>query len=154
MFSSTEIYWIKQTEKNLKKVGFKKHKRMVLYFTPALSMETNSIVRGFKIKDTDLMNRLRWVVGHVIRVHGSEPMDEGKLPLGPTNPLAPQNALSPASWLKRLENIQLAMPDLVPSLCRLTLQASKYTQHLPPEKIDGLAEWYHYIQDFWKRMQD
>ena len=43
MFSSTEIDLIKQTEKNLKKVGVKKHERIVLYFTPALSVVANSI---------------------------------------------------------------------------------------------------------------
>ena len=59
MFSSTEIDLIKQTEKNLKKVGVKKHERIVLYFTPALSVVANSIVRNFKINDTDLMDRLR-----------------------------------------------------------------------------------------------
>ena len=97
MFSSTEIDLIKQTEKNLKKVGVKKHERIVLYFTPALSVVANSIVRNFKINDTDLMDRLRWVVGHVVRVYGSEPVSEGKLPLDSTNPLAPSNALSTTS---------------------------------------------------------
>ena len=81
MFSSTEIDLIKQTEKNLKKVGVKKHEGIVLYFTPALSVLANLIVRNFKINDTDLMDRLRWVVGHVVRVNGSEPVAEGKLPL-------------------------------------------------------------------------
>ena len=46
VFSSTEIDLIKQTEKNLKKVGVKKHERIVLYFTPALSVVANSIVRN------------------------------------------------------------------------------------------------------------
>ena len=146
-FSSTEIELMKQVEKNVKKVGHRHHERIVLYFTPALSLEMSTLVKDFKTNDTDLMNRLIWVVGHVSRVYGSDPVDKGKLPLGA------QNVLSSGSWLKRLEDIQLAMPDLVPSLCRSTLRASKYTQHLPPEKIDGLAECYHYNQDFWERMK-
>ena len=79
MFSSTEQDLIKQTEKSLKKVGVKQYERIVLYFTPALSVVTNSIVRNFKVNDNDLMERLRWVVGHVVRVSGSEPVAKGKL---------------------------------------------------------------------------
>ena len=100
--TETEIDLIKQTEKNLKKVGVKKHERIVLYFTPALSVVANSIVRNFKINDNDLMERLRWVVGHVVRVSGSEPVAEGKLPLDSTNPLASSNALSTTRSLSRL----------------------------------------------------
>ena len=74
MFSNTEIDLIKQTEKNLKKVGVKQHERIVLYFTPALSVVANSIVRNFKVNDNDLMERLRWVVGHTVRMIGSEPV--------------------------------------------------------------------------------
>ena len=48
MFSQTESDLIKQTEKSLKKVGVKQYERIVLYFTPALSVVANSIVRIFK----------------------------------------------------------------------------------------------------------
>ena len=118
MFSSTEIDLIKQTEKNLKKVGVKQHERILLYFTPALSVVANSIVRNFKINDNDLMERLRWVVGHVVMVSGSEPVAEGKLTLDSTYPLAPSNALSTTNWLSRLDRIQCQTPDLLHSLWR------------------------------------
>ena len=78
MFSNTEIDLIKTTEKNIKKVGVKQHERIVLYFTPALSVVANSIVRNFKVNDNYLMERLRWVVGHTVRMIESEPVPEGK----------------------------------------------------------------------------
>ena len=124
MYSSTEVDLIKQTEKNLKKVGVKQHERIVLYFTPALSVVANSIVRNFNVNDNDLMERLRWVVGHTVRMIGSEPVPEGKLPLDSTNPLSLSNALSATSWLSRLDRIQCQTPDLLHSLTRSTLRAS------------------------------
>ena len=117
MFSNTEIDLIKTTEKNIKKVGVKQHKRIVLYFNPALSVVANSIQRNFKVKDNDLMERLRWVVGHTVRMIGSEPVPEEKLPLDSSN------ALSTTSWLSRLDGIQCKTPDLLRSLTRSTLRA-------------------------------
>ena len=115
-FSSTEIEVMKQVEKNIKKVGLRNSQRIMLYFTPAMSinLETRSISKDFQTDDTDLGNRLRWVVGHVYKKFGSDCGRTEKLPLGPPN------VLSPGSWLKRLENIQMAMPDLVSSLTRST----------------------------------
>ena len=118
---------------------------MVLYFTPALSVVANSIVRNFKINDNDLMERLRWVVGHVVRVNGSEPVAEGKLPL------ALSNALSTTSWLSRLERIQCQTPDLLHSLTRSTLRASEVL-NLPPGKIERLATWHKWGQDLYTAM--
>ena len=114
MFSNTEIDLMKITEKNVNKIGVKQHQRVVLYFTPALSVVANSIVHNFKVKDNDLIERLRWVVGHTVKYAvGSEPVPEGKLPLDPH-----QNALSTTSWLSRLDGIQFKTPNLLLSLTR------------------------------------
>ena len=146
MFSNTEQDLIKQTEKSLKKVGVKQYERIVLYFTPALSVIANSIVRNFKVKDNDLMERLRWVVGQTVRIIDLELVPEGKLPLDPTNPLAQSNPLSTTSWLSRLDGIQCKTPDLLLSLTRSTLRASEVL-NLPPEKIEKLAWIHKWIQD-------
>ena len=98
------------------------------------------------MKDSDLMERLRWVVGHTVKyVVGSEPVPEGKLPLDSVNPLAPSNALSTTSWLSRMDSIQCKTPDLLRSLTRSTLRASEVL-NLPPEKIEKLANTYKWIQ--------
>ena len=127
LFSSTEIELMKQVDKDVKKVGLKDTQRIVLFFTPALRINEGILLKDINTSDTDLGDRLRWVVGHIYResLPSGDAQIKDKLPLG-----WPANTLSSGAWLTRLGKIQLAMPDARPSLEVLPCELKNIRYHL------------------------